>query len=151
MNFSERNKLIKYKSKEELSNKEKLIQSYLIIYGLLVTFNQYIQNKDIHLITLACFVVFFILTVLYYIIITTPEDQQVSLFLNIKQITVLNLCACILGLSFSSTVTLYLFFLASEDALMNFSFLGLLGYVLLAIAFFCMMCVIAASLYIRKD
>jgi len=90
---------------KELEKKERLIQTYLVIYGLLLSFG---QNEKVQALAMLLFIFFLFPTTGYYTAITISDNRKIDFFKSINGFfKTINGFAAVSSFFLSITITMY--------------------------------------------
>src|ERR1035437_6373134 len=108
MNCEEKSEVKKENQENMLKKKERLIQIYIVMYGLLLTCTQNF-DKTAQTISLFMLIYFLIYSITYYTAITTEDDNvAISLIKYLPKLEAINHYAEVLSRLFGLTITIYL-------------------------------------------
>src|ERR1035437_9791458 len=108
MNCEEKSEVKKENQEYMLKKKERLIQIYIVMYGLLLTCTQNF-DKTAQTISLFMLIYFLIYSITYYTAITTEDDNvAISLIKYLPKLEAINHYAEVLSRLFGLTITIYL-------------------------------------------
>jgi len=108
MSCEEKSEVKKENQENMLKKKERLIQIYIVMYGLLLTCTQNF-DKTAQTISLFMLIYFLIYSITYYTAITTEDDNvAISLIRSLPKMEAINHYAEIISRLFGLTITIYL-------------------------------------------
>ena len=108
MNYEGKSEVKNENQENMLKKKERLIQRYIVMYGLLLTCTQNF-NKTAQTISFFILIYFLIYAITYYTAITTQYDKvAISLIRSLPKMEAINHYAEIISRLFGLTITIYL-------------------------------------------
>jgi len=132
---------------KELETKERLIQTYIIIQGLLLTYN---LNEKAHYAAMIIFILYLLPTLEYYTQITIPNHRKERIYKTTEEyLRNINLNAVLSALMFSFTVTIYLYYLGKDIYLGKDTIPPSMNYVICVIGFIILTTITIRSLLVR--
>jgi hypothetical protein len=107
MNYDEKSEVKNENHENMLKKKERLIQIYLVMYGLLLRCTQNF-DKTAQTISFFILIYFLIYAIRYYIAITTKDDKvEISLIRSLPRMEAINNYAEVISRLFGFTITIY--------------------------------------------